>query len=100
MNLRALRQIRGLTQKELAELIGVDQSTIQRAEAMHPSAKLATYLACAEALETTLSEIFSEDSDTLAAALIHRIRSLDDEAQRRAIAILDIAESRTPTDPQ
>ena len=50
MNLAKIRTSRGLSQKALGEMIGMDAATIQRAETMHSSAKLTTYVACADAL--------------------------------------------------
>lgn len=57
-NLAALRDLRGLTQQQLAEMVGLNQSTIQRAEREHPSAKLVTFRVCADALGVSMSQIF------------------------------------------
>src|SRR5574343_1788270 len=61
MNLRRIREARGLKQEHLAEMIGVNTSTISRAESMHPSAKLETYQKCAEALNLKLSDLFTDE---------------------------------------
>lgn len=61
MRLAEIRKARGLTQEHLAEMIGKHASTIQRAEVMHPSAKLETYLACADALKISVADLFVDD---------------------------------------
>lgn len=74
MNLRTIREARGLSQRDLAELVGVDQATIQRAETMHSTARLATIAACAKALGVTLADIFADDRSGLEAALVKAFR--------------------------
>ena len=60
MNLARIRQSRKLSQRDLADMIGMDPATVQRAETEHPSAKLATYKLCAEALGVPLAALFSD----------------------------------------
>lgn len=83
MNLRTYRKAKRLTQEQLAELVGVDQATIQRAEKMHSSAKLETYVKCAEALGVTLSDLFSDERSAEEALLVIAFRSSD--ASRRKV---------------
>ena len=77
MHLARLRNARGLSQRDLADMIGMDAATVQRAETMHPSAKLATYKLCAAALKVPLEAIFCagalSDEEELALALYRRI---------------------------
>lgn len=97
MNLTRLRNEKDLTLADLAEKIGMDPATVQRAEKMHPSAKLTTYKLCADALGVTLADIFSEgitpeERELLAAFRAARegqrgiFRSLIEAAKDRALA--------------
>lgn len=61
-------------------MVGVDQATIQRAEVMAPSAKLQTYIKCADVLGITLADIFADERSGEEALLIIAYRSSD---QRR-----------------
>lgn len=81
--LATIRKERGLTLRDLASMIGKDPATVQRAEVGHSSAKLETYIDCAEALGLTLADIFVEP-DRLAAerALVKAYRSLPKDRQR------------------
>ena len=74
MNLARIRQAKGLSQRDLADMIGMDAATVQRAEKMHPSAKLATYHKCADALGVPLEALFGEtlSEDEAAALLLYR----------------------------
>lgn len=66
MNLTGIRRERGLTQRALGELIGIDAATINRAEKMDQTAKLATYIRCADALGVTLADLFADDRTAMA----------------------------------
>lgn len=83
MNLRAIRERKGLTQAQLADMVGVNQSTINRAEKMDQTAKLATYIKCAEVLGVTLADIFSDNRTAAELALIAAYRGASPE--KRAI---------------
>lgn len=96
MNLRRIREARKLNQRQLAELVGVDQATIQRAETMHPSAKLATYRMCAQALGISLAELFSEDRTAAEETLIAAFRASDDRIQRMMLALVAEAAAQEP----
>lgn len=61
MLLAQIRKARGLSQSDLADMVGVNQSTIQRAETMHASAKMETYERCAAALSVPLAALFGAD---------------------------------------
>ena len=91
MNLTRIRKLRGLNQQQLAEMVGVDQSTIQRAETMHQSAKLATYRMCAEALGVTLPELFSDDRAAAEAELIRLFREIPEEKHPDLLRLLALA---------
>lgn len=88
MNLARLRELRGWSQADLAEMIGASQATISRAESGHPTAKLDTYRKCAEVLNTTLAEIFADDRSVVEAQLVRRFRALPPEIVAAWVAAL------------
>lgn len=91
MRLAQIRNERGLSQKALGEMIGKDASTIQRAETMHHSAKLATYAACAKALKVTLADIFSDDLSPVERHVLETFRAAPPEARERLAQLLELA---------
>lgn len=93
MNLANLRRSKGLSQRDLAEMIGVNQSTVQRAEKMHPSAKLETYQLAADALECDLSDIFTNSRAATEVALLRKFRDIPAARQDKVFAILDLVRS-------
>ncbi|WP_274655651.1 helix-turn-helix transcriptional regulator [Halocynthiibacter sp. C4] len=96
-NLSHYRELRGLNQRELAELINVSQPTIQRAETEDPSAKLGTYKACAEALGVTLSQIFSDRSE-VEDQVLTLFKSIPEAKRDEIFTILRLARTE-PTEP-
>lgn len=97
MNLTKIRTARGLSQKALAEMIGMDAATINRAEKMHPSAKLTTYVACAEALGVTLEDIFGPDLSDLESRIIEAFRSMPEAKRKQVAGLLDLIEAQPDT---
>lgn len=79
MNLARLRKTKKLTQAALGDLIGVDGSTIQRAETMHHSAKLETFQKCAEVLGVSLADLFCDDLSPVERALVEAFRRIPDQ---------------------
>ncbi len=57
---RHFRQLRGLTQSELAERVGLDRKTVNRLEAGHYSTSLRNVYRLAEALETEVPSLFTQ----------------------------------------
>lgn len=100
MNLARIRSARGLSQRDLADMLGVNQSTIQRAEKMHPSAKLDTYQRCAELLECELSDIFSDERAPVELALLSAFRKIPEAKQAEVLAILDMVRGVAAPQPQ
>lgn len=98
MRLREIRQSKKLNQRQLADLVGVDQATIQRAEKMHKSARLETYALCAQALGVSLADLFVEERTAKENALIEMFRQSDERVQRWLLALADEAPS-LPTAP-
>ncbi|WP_193082767.1 helix-turn-helix domain-containing protein [Pseudooceanicola spongiae] len=90
MNLMRIRQAKGLSQRDLAEMVDMNQSTIQRAEQSHPSAKLATYQACADALEVSLCDIFCEDRSSIEGIILRTFRKIPSEKQEKVLSLLEL----------
>ncbi|WP_158617331.1 helix-turn-helix transcriptional regulator [Falsigemmobacter faecalis] len=96
MNLKHIRAARKMSQRELAALAGVDQSTIQRAETMHHTAKLDTYKLCAQVLGVTLEDIFAEDRDVAEIALVRAYRNADERGRRLLMKLAEEAAALPP----
>jgi transcriptional regulator with XRE-family HTH domain len=97
MNLARIREARGLTQRDLADMIGMDASTVNRAEKGAPSAKLDTYKKCAIALGVTLSDIFSAPLSASEATLLEKFKSIPEQHRAQILALFDLV--RTDTSP-
>lgn len=96
MRLRHIRKSRGLTLDDLADMLGVDKSTVHRAENMDKTAKLATYIAAANALKVNLADLFVQDRNDADQALLAIWRRLSPADQERALAMLELVESHSP----
>jgi transcriptional regulator with XRE-family HTH domain len=94
MNLTRIRKAKGLRLADLAELIGMDTSTVQRAEKLHTSAKIETYVKCAEALGCTLADLFAEDRSATEAELVAAFRGMSDLQQAQVLGLLRLAEAQ------
>jgi transcriptional regulator with XRE-family HTH domain len=90
MNLTRIREARGLTQRDLAEMIGMNASTIQRAEIMASTTKLLTYKKCAAALGVTLSDLFCDDVAPVERALIETFRRIPEEHRDQVRALFEL----------
>lgn len=90
MNLTKIRKARGLSQKALGEMIDMDAATVNRAEKMAPSAKLATYIACADALGVTLEDIFGPDLTPFEKRMIAGFRAMPEAKRQRVAELLDL----------
>jgi transcriptional regulator with XRE-family HTH domain len=97
MQLSELRKSRGLSQRLLAEMVGVDQATIQRAEKMHKSAMLATYVACAKALQVSLSDIFATDRSAVETELLQVFRGIPEAKHPELLRLLRLAQDHAPS---
>lgn len=91
MQLAAIRKLRGLSQRDLGDIIGMDASTVQRAEVMAETTKLKTYQLCADALGVTLYDIFSEDRTAVELALLEVFRRIPAARHSELVSILELA---------
>lgn len=91
MNLKRIREARGLKQEDLAEMVGLTPSTISRAESMDDTAKLKTYRLCAKALGLTLADLFTEETDPMVREVAAIFREIPTEKRQQAIDLLIMA---------
>lgn len=91
MQLARLRQLRGLSQRDLAEMIKVNASTVHRAEISHPSAKLQTFQKCADALGITLADIFAADLSPVQRDVVALLDQLDPDRQGQLFQMILLA---------
>lgn len=82
MNLKAIRLSRGLNQKDLAEMAGVQQATVSKVENGFDGVTLRTLKALAEALRVDVMDIISDDRAEAELALLAAFRNLPPERQQ------------------
>jgi transcriptional regulator with XRE-family HTH domain len=99
MNLPRIRKSRGLSQGDLAEMIGMDTASISRAENMQKSAKLETYQLCAQALGITLADIFCDSMEPVERELVAAYRAAP-ESHRAFEGLIDMAKARAQASGQ
>lgn len=99
MNIKAIRKERKLSQRDLAEMTGYNQSTIQRAEAMKEGVRIEIYLAIADALRVQIGDLFADERTAEEMRLIAAYRAAG-EAERRMMQALAIeAQAHVPQLP-
>ena len=86
-NVRTLRLARGLTQAQLAELAGVNQATISKAERGEMNTTMETIVAIANALRVEPVELF--DLPELQARALAAISAIDPEQRAAALVVLE-----------
>ena len=81
-NIADLRRIRGLTQTELADLVGVSQPHISRVEKGDEGPSLSVFRKIAKALDVELSDLFSEGRSASEKLILEVFRELPPERQQ------------------
>lgn len=76
-------------------MVGVDASTIQRAETMQKSAMLDTYQRCADQLGVRLYDIFADDRAPIEAELLQIFRNIAPEKHQELLGLLRLAQARS-----
>lgn len=82
MRATQIRRLRGLTQAELAEMIGVEQPTISRFEKGSEAVTLRLIRQVADALGVTVADLFLDERSAQEQALIDVYRALPPERQK------------------
>ena len=80
-NIASIRKSKGLSQVELAEMVGVEQPTISKLERGNESVTLRTLLAVADALNVPIGDFFA-DRTSAEQAIIEAYRSLPEQRRR------------------
>ena len=94
-NIRQIRKARGLTQKQLADIIDVSESIISQYENGRKSPSNETLLKLGEALDCSVSDILDDRKalnfalSTLERDLIQKYRALDERGRRVVEAVID-----------
>lgn len=82
MNLKSMRLSRGLSQKELADMAGVQQATISKVEAGYDGVTLRVLRALASALDVEVYDLLADDRATAERELIKAFRGLSADRQK------------------
>lgn len=91
--IREARQGRKLTQDALAEMVCCNTSHISNVENFHTKVSLNTLLAIANALDTSIDSLLSEQYDNTLAVeneIIRAVRKCDNQTQKRILKIIEI----------
>lgn len=92
--IRELRKGRGLSQDQLAEVIGIDQKHMSRIELGKSYPSLDRLMRIAEALQVPLPSLFefmhleSPETQTQTQSIEEMLKGLDDEARGKAYKII------------
>lgn len=94
IKIKEIRQSRGLTQDDLAELVGCNTSHISNIENDHTKVSLNVLLAIANALDTSIDYLLSEQYENSALALDNEILRVltgcDDQKKEKILKIIEI----------
>lgn len=82
MNIKRIRQLRGLTQVELSEMSGMTQPTVSRAEKADDGVTLGNFKAIAEALNVRLADLFADERSISEQVILETYRRLPPDRQR------------------
>lgn len=82
MRAAQIRKQKGLSQGELADLVGVEQPTISRFERGFDGVTLRLIKQIADALGVTVADLFGDERDEAEQALLNAYRSLSDERKQ------------------
>jgi transcriptional regulator with XRE-family HTH domain len=92
MNISRLRKAKGLTQNDLAEMTGITQASISRAENGDDGVTLGNYKSIAAALNVRLSDLFADNRSAVEQAILTAYRELPPDRQKGWQDALGIAE--------
>lgn len=82
MNIARIRKAKGLNQTQLAEMAGVTQPTVSRAEKADDSVTLGNFKAIASALNVQLADLFSDGRTSAEQAILEAYRQLPPDRQK------------------
>lgn len=94
LKIKKVRQNRGYTQDTLAELVSCNTSHISNIENNHTKVSLNVLLAIANALNTSIDYLLSNQYENSSLALeneiVRAIRTCDDEKKEKILKIIEI----------
>lgn len=94
IKIKEFRQGRGLTQDSLAELVGCNTSHISNIENNHTKVSLNVLLAIANALDTSIDYLLSEQYENTALALDNEIQralaGCDNDKKEKILKMIEI----------
>lgn len=90
MRAAAIRKAKGLSQAELADLVGVEQPTISRFERGADNVTLRLARQVADALGVSVADLFSDERSAAEQMLLEAFRSLPADRQK---GWLDLAQA-------
>ncbi len=94
VRIKQLRQNRGFTQEGLAEVVGCNTTHISNIENNHTKVSLNVLLAIANALDTSidllLSDQYGNSTIALDNAVLNAISALDDDKKEKILKIIEI----------
>jgi transcriptional regulator with XRE-family HTH domain len=96
MNIVTLRRMRGLNQEQLAEMAGISQGHVSRAEAGDDGVTLGKLKAIAAALKVPLADLFQDRTQT-EAEIVQMYRTLKPEQQQ---VWLELSRTFSSSQPQ
>lgn len=94
VRIKAVRQNRGMTQERLAELVGVNTSHVSNTENAHTKVSLGVLVAVANALETSvdylLSDQYEDPTHALDRAIWKALKKCDNQKKEKILKIIEI----------
>lgn len=97
-NIAHYRKMRGLTQTDLAEMVGVKQPHISRIEKGDDGVSLRLYKDIASALRVELYELFTDEMNDAEALLLEAFRQVPPQIQRSWIEMARVAAAQPQTE--
>ena len=93
LTIKEVRQTKGLTQEMLAEMVGCNTSHISNIENNHTKVSLNVLLSIANALDTSINYLLSDQYNAPSSALVHELMrvlsTFDTEWKQRILRILN-----------
>lgn len=99
-NVAHYRKLRGLTQTDLAEMIGTSQPHISRIERGDEGPPLEMFRKIAEALDVPLSALFSEEMEAAELILLEAFRNVPRQIQQSWLEMARVAAAQPQTEDQ
>lgn len=99
-NLATIRNMRGLSQQALADMISKDKATISRAESLSDGTTMKIYKACAIALDVTLEDLFCDLRTDVEMEIVKIFREASEPRKAFLKDLLLVAETHAAAMPQ